>query len=233
MAVYVMSDIHGEYDKYREMLDKIDLRPEDTLYILGDVVDRGPRPVDILQDMMKRPNVYPLMGNHDLLALDILKKLNVEITEENYAVHLDADTMDEMACWLHDGGQTTLAQFRDLTKEEKADVLDYMEDFSVCESAEAGGKIFVLVHAGLGNFRKGKKLREYTFQELLMDRIDPEKDYFEDDDIYVITGHTPTILIWGKAEIYHSHHNICIDCGACMGGRLACLCLDTMEEYYV
>ena len=35
---YVMSDIHGEYDKYRKMLEQIDFCDEDTLYVLGDVV---------------------------------------------------------------------------------------------------------------------------------------------------------------------------------------------------
>ena len=233
MATYVMSDIHGEFEKYLAMLEKIDLKDDDTLYVLGDVVDRGARPVDVLRDMMKRPNVYPLMGNHDLLALDVLKKLNVEITEENYAHHLDTDTMSELIDWLRDGGSTTLAQFRALDGDEKSDVLDYIEDFSLCEAVEVGDKTFVMVHAGFGNFRKGKKLREYTLQELLMDRHDPSKDYFDDKDIYVITGHTPTMIYTGKAEIYHSSNNICIDCGACMGGRLACLCLDTMEEFYV
>lgn len=233
MAIYVMSDIHGEYEKYRKMLELIGLSDEDTLYVLGDVVDRGPRPVDILLDMMKRPNVYPLLGNHDLFALDILKKLNVEITEDNYSNHLDTDTMSELIDWLRDGGSTTLSQFRALSADDKADVLDYIEDFSLCEAVTVGDNIFVLVHAGLGNFRKGKKLREYTLRELLMDRQDPDKDYFGEDDIFVVTGHTPTLIYTGKAEIIHSNHNICIDCGACMGGRLACLCLDTMEEFYV
>lgn len=233
MAIYVMSDIHGEYDKFCEMLDKIGLSDDDTLYVLGDVVDRGPRPIDVLRDMMKRPNVYPLLGNHDLLALDVLKKLNVEITEDNYANHLDTDTMSELIDWLRDGGSTTLSQFRELSNDEKSDVLDYIEDFALCEAVDIGSKTFLLVHAGLGNFRRGKKLREYTLRELIMDRHDPDNDYFEDDDIFVITGHTPTVIYTGKDEIYHNKHNIFIDCGACMGGRLACLCLDTMEEFYV
>ena len=42
MASYVISDIHGEYDKFLDLLQKTGLREEDTLYILGDVVDRGP-----------------------------------------------------------------------------------------------------------------------------------------------------------------------------------------------
>ena len=31
--IYVMSDIHGAYDKYKRMLDKIDFKEEDTLYM--------------------------------------------------------------------------------------------------------------------------------------------------------------------------------------------------------
>ena len=50
MATYVMSDIHGEFEKYISMLQKIEFKDEDTLYILGDVIDRGERPVDILLD---------------------------------------------------------------------------------------------------------------------------------------------------------------------------------------
>ena len=38
---YVMSDIHGHYDKYREMLETIEFAADDTLYVLGDVLDRG------------------------------------------------------------------------------------------------------------------------------------------------------------------------------------------------
>ena len=34
-------------------------------------------------------------------------------------------------------------------------------------------------------------------------------------------------------EIYHSHNNIVIDCGAAFGGRLACLRLEDMAEFYV
>lgn len=44
---------------------------------------------------------------------------------------------------------------------------------------------------------------------------------------------TPTLAVSGKPEIFRSHNNILIDCGATYGGRLACLCLDTMREYYI
>lgn len=41
MSTYVMSDIHGCYEEYRKMLDKIRFSKEDILYILGDILDRG------------------------------------------------------------------------------------------------------------------------------------------------------------------------------------------------
>ena len=40
---YVLSDLHGHYEVFKAMLNKIDFDDQDTLYILGDVCDRGPR----------------------------------------------------------------------------------------------------------------------------------------------------------------------------------------------
>ena len=57
IASYVIADIHGEYDLFMELLDKIGLHDWDTLYILGDVVDRGPNPVKTLLKLMEMPNV--------------------------------------------------------------------------------------------------------------------------------------------------------------------------------
>ena len=38
---YAVSDIHGCYDKYKALLEKLDLKEDDRLYVLGDVVDRS------------------------------------------------------------------------------------------------------------------------------------------------------------------------------------------------
>ena len=71
--LYAMSDLHGHWQQYREMLQKIHFSQADTLYILGDVMDRGPEPMKILLDMMQRDNIYFILGNHDALALQLLK----------------------------------------------------------------------------------------------------------------------------------------------------------------
>ena len=49
--IYVMSDVHGCYDMYMQMLEKIAFKDSDTLYLLGDVVDRGDDPIKVLCDM--------------------------------------------------------------------------------------------------------------------------------------------------------------------------------------
>lgn len=51
---YVISDIHGCYEQYRLLLEKIRFSDNDELYVLGDAVDRGPEPIKVLQDMMRR-----------------------------------------------------------------------------------------------------------------------------------------------------------------------------------
>ena len=47
MATYVISDIHGEYERFMELLEEIELKDTDTLYVLGDVLDRGEHPINV------------------------------------------------------------------------------------------------------------------------------------------------------------------------------------------
>jgi len=232
--IYLMADLHGEYGKYQKMLEKIGFCDEDILYVLGDVVDRGPEPVRILRDMAARENVFPIMGNHDAMAQKLLEKLLVEITEENAESYIDAELMSALMDWQRDGGDRTMADFRKISQEERADLLDYLSDFALYETVDVGENTYLLVHGGLENFAPGRPLRAYRPDELICARHDYERQYFDDPSVYVVTGHTPTLELTGKPEIYHSHNNICIDCGATFpSGRLACLCLDTMQEFYV
>ena len=47
--IYVMSDIHGNSRRFNSIMKQINLQPEDTLYILGDVIDRYPDGIKILR----------------------------------------------------------------------------------------------------------------------------------------------------------------------------------------
>ena len=146
---YVMSDLHGEYEKYLEMLKKIKFTDDDVLYVLGDIVDRGKHPIKILQDMMQRFNVYPLIGNHDYMCLLSLKTLLTEITNESIEHFENEDQLQTLQFWLQEGGQTTLDEFMQLSKEEMQNIEDYLGEFSLYEEIHVNRKVFILVHAGL------------------------------------------------------------------------------------
>lgn len=190
---FVMSDLHGDYKKYKEMLSLINFRDEDVLYILGDIVDRGKHSIKILQDMMKRPNVIPLIGNHEYMCLMSLHYLMKETTNNNIEQFENDDHLETIQWWIEDGGQPTLEEFMTLSIKERKDIIDYLGEFSLYEEICVNGQEFILVHAGLANFQPTKLLREYELYEMISERTDYSQVYFKDK--YLVTGHTPTQLI--------------------------------------
>lgn len=228
---YVMSDLHGCYDKYKRMLEAISFRSTDTLYVLGDVIDRGPGGVKILLDMMGRPNVLPILGNHEFTAAVCLPWLLEEITEESLAA-LDESRIAALGEWTASGGNTTLRALRELDMETRQDILEYFQEMELFFEVEAGGRSFVLVHSGLDRFSPEKPLEDYELTDCLFCRPDPEAVYFPDR--LLVFGHTPAAALGGGNRILRRETWIDIDCGCSFkGGQLGCLCLDTMEEFYV
>lgn len=231
--VYVVSDIHGEYDKLIDLLDKIKLKETDTLYVLGDILDRGPHPIKTLRKLMNMPNVICMVGNHELMALICLEFLMKEITDMSIE-ELDEEMLDNLVTWQVNGSKSTINEFNQLDVKAKQEVIEFIKDFVVYEEVSVNDKDYLLVHAGLGNYSPEKEIEDYSLHELLWMRADYDVQYFE--NTYVVTGHTPTQTIEGNSHpgyIYQQNNHIAIDCGAHYpGGRLAALCLDTGEEYY-
>lgn len=232
---YIVSDIHECYQQYQMLLEKIHFSAEDELYVLGDAVDRGPEPIRLLQDMMKRPNVIFILGNHDFIMYTLMKKLSVEITEGNYDKYLTKEILLDYNLWMQDGGQVTAEQFSKLSYSEKMDVLDYIAGASLYEVIEHNGKEYRLVHAGLANFEPDKAMEEYDLYDFLEERADYTKRYYPNENIFLVTGHTPTVFIkgWGKTEVYMENGHIALDCGCASGGKLAAFCIKTGEVIYV
>lgn len=184
---YLISDIHGCFTEYQTLLSKLNFSDEDDLYILGDTMDRGPEPIKVILDLMARPNVTYIIGNHDYMMLCALKKLCVEVTEENCESHLTADDMMSYYYWMEDGGKTTAEQFRRLPRGQQQDVIDYLENASVYEvlEHEAGNlrKQFVLVHAGIQDYDEMKELEDYDFLDFLFHQADYGRRLFRDREL--------------------------------------------------
>ena len=235
---YVMSDLHGRFEQYRQMLEKIKFSGEDVLYILGDVVDRGPEPMRILLDMSLRPNVYPLLGNHDRMAKHFLPELYAKITCETRtgAGNTDSFSSQDLStpeAWLADGGQTTLEDFCRLSPTERTRILNFFSMFLPFYELVVGANRFVLVHGGLADFDPERPLQNYDEFSLVTEHTDYTRRYFPDR--YLVTGHVPTGLIdpSRSGRIFRQNGHIAIDCGNGWGGTLGCLRLEDFEEFYI
>ena len=67
MSMFVLGDIHGELEQLKKKKKKINLNDEDELYVLGDVIDRGPSSIEALQYLMTMPNCTCRAGNHIMI----------------------------------------------------------------------------------------------------------------------------------------------------------------------
>ena len=233
---YVMSDLHGMYDLYWKMLKKINFSDGDVMYILGDFADRGMYGLEILLDVAKRKNIVGILGNHDSMARDFLNAVGNNVNFEDIVdADVDEDAKVSWYLWMFNGGEITFEMYKVLTEEERATVLGVLNGLRNYEVLEVGGREFVLCHAGIHNYEKDKPLSEYSISDLTEKREDYTKPKFGVEGKFLVTGHTPTLRNPGatKGKIYRNHDHIAIDCGAVFGYGLGCLCLDTLEEFYV
>lgn len=231
---YVISDIHGCLDQFLKLLEKINFTEQDELYLLGDMVDRGPEPMKVLLHARTLPNAHPLMGNHDYAALTLLERFHFETAGKSAGTCTSEELLSYMN-WIRNGGAVTARQFLKLTGEEMRAVLYYLRSFSFYKEVHAAGRNYVLVHGGLQGFEESRALQSYDIEELAFCRADYSRRYYKDHNTFLVTGHTPTIVIRedGLPLVYEQHGHIAVDCGCVFGGRLSAYCLDTGEIFYV
>lgn len=124
--IYVISDLHGCYEEYIKMLELINFNDNDTLYVLGDICDRGKSPMKILLHMMEHDNIIPIYGNHVVAAYNALSKIGLYskevINDRDYAVThklMEYEEYREYLYWLSDGGKETLIDYDKLSVSNK------------------------------------------------------------------------------------------------------------------
>jgi serine/threonine protein phosphatase 1 len=221
---YVISNLHGNYQKYKAMLSEISFRDSDILYVLGDIVDYGEEPMELIADMSMRYNVYPVVGEHDYRAIRMLQGFDRMLKTGDTP---DPEYIAEMTEWMADGGKTTLDGFRALDEEMREGVLDYLSDLALYEEVSVKGKNYLLVHAGIADFDPDADIDDYQPEDFITEPANLGTTYYEDKTL--IVGHVPT----ESGKIERGVNVIAIDCGAYEGGKLACLCLESGEEFYV
>lgn len=101
MATYAIGDIQGCFDSLLRLLNKINFDAfHDILWFTGDLVNRGPKSLEVLRFIKKLNNVQVVLGNHDLHLLSVVYagvKLN---PKNNLQAILNAPDKEELCAWL-------------------------------------------------------------------------------------------------------------------------------------
>ena len=230
--IYATSDLHGySLEKFKDFLNKVGFCSQDKLYILGDVIDRGPDGVKLLKWIMTQPDVELLLGNHEdmLLSCEFL----FEVVNEDSLSRLTSDKLRKYDIWMSNSGLVTLDAFSGVRDKEIQYILDFLRKAPLYKTLSVNGRDFILVHAGLGGFRSEKELSEYIPKELLWQRPTLYTDYFLNGPT-VLLGHTPTVFFGEQhtGRILRTATWIDLDVGVGLGQEPALLRLDDMKEFY-
>lgn len=226
MAHYVMADIHGEGDLFHAMLKKIAFSDADKLYILGDVVDRGPDGIALFQEIMAMPNVTMLLGNHEYMMLQYFSPDATEI---------------DFRRWNKNGNAPTLDAFQKLSSGEQERILNFLKTRPKHLQVEVNGRRFYLVHGF-----PAENVHDEVWNRPTWNTPNPIPD------CRLIIGHTPVLeFIQQESEqekyalelerkgnhlkILHAPGFIDIDC--CCGydvpiKAMACIRLEDSRETY-
>lgn len=236
---YIMSDIHGHYSEFRKMLKTIEFDDSDTLYIIGDIMDRGNENLKMLNYVYLSPNIHLLMGNHEDLLI------------QSYRAEFGIDRKYCETVWISNGGYKTKDELQKIKRKKLEEYLDYIESLPMYKFLYYNNQEYLLVHAGL--LYSGGYTDKYTLMENQKDNLLwIRDDYLANKKISelpfkIITGHTPTSYLFENGyhldieqkrnslnnKIVTCDNKINIDCGCAYDRFLGCLRLDDMKEFYV
>lgn len=133
MAMYVTSDAHGHVRALDEALELAAPGNQDHIFVLGDMIDRGPSPIEVIKLVRGLPNVHVLMGNHEQMLLDTLRS-----SDEG-----------DVFTWAFNGGSTTMAGLDALPHTEYLDVMDWLGHLPFFAITQTLERSWILVHAGI------------------------------------------------------------------------------------
>ena len=204
MATYVFSDVHGHFGTLDRLLSRVSPSSEDKIFMLGDMIDRGPDPMAVVKCCHDLPNTTVLMGNHEDLMLSYF-----------------ADRNDEAAAfnWILNGAGPTIDGFYSLPGGERIELADWLFNLPLYAQTEVGGRRYLLVHAGLDPLRI-RHDDTTVWDEAALDRL--MADQHREDIVWireefwgyptglvneqgegpiVIAGHTPTRYLELMADL--------------------------------
>lgn len=216
MARYTLTDVHGCSDTLKALvLGQLHLQKQDELYILGDLVNKGPDSkgvIDFIVHLQKQHyNVQCLRGNHDQMLLKAASKGEAALSL----------TTTEKELLLQSFG---IRDFNHLPPKYIAFLgeLPYYLELSD----------YYLVHAGF-DFKQANIFKD---KEAMLNIRGYKPDPAKLKNKRLIHGHTPTALHSIKKSVSHNSYDLNLDAGCvyyknASYGNLVALDLDSQELF--
>lgn len=218
MSRFAISDIHGCKKTFKALLKKIKLTPTDTLFLLGDYIDRGPNSRGVIKYILKLKKkgykVHCLRGNHEQMMIDALY----------------GGSEEEQTQWMLSGGAATLkSYYKGNRRYVRQKHLTFIKKLPYYIETEG----YILVHAGL-EFRSPNPFANQR-------RMIWIRSWYNNIDMawlngrIIVHGHTPVTQDSIKSSLNYLETRpvVDIDCG-CVYTRkgmnqLCAFNLDTQE----
>ena len=239
MGTYVISDIHGCYEEFQSMLEKINFSDDDRLYLAGDYIDRGKQSLEMLKWLQNAgENIYPIKGNHDVEFAAYVKIMRAVDQSEKLMTDRDSNSdakilYDSVKYFIkrknagmlyfdYYGTVSDLINNRNVTFGELCQWADMFDKLPYFHRFQMNGRDCVVVHAGFcepenvpDKDRSLERFYIYAREEAI--RAGGVRNGM------IISGHTPTIAkdssfyTGGEVYEYHDSEKDCIfydiDCG--------------------
>lgn len=244
---FAVGDIHGGYDKLRNVLDQVKFSDSDELYGVGDYCDRGMQNIETLRFLMSLSNFHGVVGNHDIWPYQ-----DLEADLGGWRLARDISYV-----WDLNGGGVTKRELLKLSYEEKSAIKEWygnlkfqieLDDVIIKHTASINTQSEPYTDITL-QVLLGENYCNRDYDSFVWDRaLDKElfgghsikgKSYYKEffkSSKWTIYGHTPHI---NHGPYYDKEFRLVnIDCGAFAtadsfaipkDGQLALLNLDTFE----
>jgi hypothetical protein len=210
--IIAISDIHGNLNGLKQLLEKVNFNEEDYLFLVGDMVEKGPQSLNTLRFIMelsKTHQVYPVCGNCDYAAAEIYNdREHKELL--NYLLRRKKSLLNEMceSLSIKITIDTDMKLIKEAISRNFREELDWIINLpDIIETSK-----FIFVHAGLLSKDLDKQIASkvqstdaFLKQGLYLDK-------------YCIVGHWPVVLYCESHPncnpiIDKEHKIICIDGG--------------------
>jgi bis(5'-nucleosyl)-tetraphosphatase (symmetrical) len=255
VTTYVIGDIHGCWRTLQRLLERIGWDPlHDELWLVGDLVNRGPQSLEVLRWAAGQKRLVATLGNHDLHLLARAEELLCPRPEDNLREVLAAPDRDELLAWMR--RQPFVHRRGDLMMVHAGLMPSWDEDDALALAHQArdrlnddGDREFLEQlcrkprprwRASIGgDERIAAAVSVFTRARVVGPDGEPElgftgppeaapdgcKPWFEGSDI-VERGMRVVFGHWAQLGLHRSGGALCLDSGCVYGGSLTAWCPD-------